>query len=85
MKYELRLSKQAQKDLDNLQKKDFLRMLKALRRIEDDPQIGFPLVGKLKDRWKLRVGAFRIIYTIDNGELVVLVIAIGHRREIYRG
>lgn len=85
MKYELRLSKQAQKDLDNLQKKDFIRMVKALRRLEDDPQIGFPLLGKLKDCWRLRAGAFGIIYAIDSGKLVILVIAIGHRREIYRG
>jgi len=32
------------------------------------------IVGELKDRWKLRIGAFRIIYAIDNGELVILVI-----------
>ena len=84
MKYELRLSNRAQRDLDGLQQKDFSRILKALQRLEENPHIGYPLLGKLKGRWKLRVGMFRIIYAIEENELHVLVITIGHRREVYK-
>ncbi len=41
------------------------------------------LVGK-KDFYRVRVGDYRIIYSIENEKLVVLVFAIGHRREVYR-
>lgn len=84
MKYAINLTKRAQKDLGKLQEKDLARILRALRRLEEDPRIGFPLVGRLKGRWKLRVGGFRIIYTINDNELIIIVITVGHRRDIYR-
>jgi mRNA interferase RelE/StbE len=34
--------------------------------------------------WRVRVGSYRILYTIDDGRLVVLVVTVGHRREVYR-
>lgn len=37
------------------------------------------------DRWRLRVGDYRAIYRSDTGALVVLVLKVGHRREVYRG
>lgn len=84
MKYAIHLTKRAQKDLGELQKKDLVRILRALRRLEEDPRIGFPLVGRLKGRWKLKVGSLRIIYTINDNELIIIVITVGHRRDIYR-
>lgn len=38
----------------------------------------------LPGQWRVRTGVFRIIYEIDDGVLVVVVVAVGHRREIYR-
>ncbi|MFE4378265.1 type II toxin-antitoxin system RelE/ParE family toxin [Streptomyces cyaneofuscatus] len=35
-------------------------------------------------RWRLRVGNYRAVYTVENGQLIVWVLAVGHRREIYR-
>ncbi|MGW7295515.1 type II toxin-antitoxin system RelE family toxin [Streptomyces xiamenensis] len=35
--------------------------------------------------YRLRVGAYRVAYSVDNGELVILVVKVGHRREVYRG
>jgi mRNA interferase RelE/StbE len=35
-------------------------------------------------RWRVRTGDYRVIYRINDGELVVLVVAVGHRREVYR-
>jgi mRNA interferase RelE/StbE len=53
--------------------------------IIDDPRsIGEPLAGKLSPFWKYRVGDYRLIARLDDGEVHILVLQIGHRREIYR-
>lgn len=50
-----------------------------------DPRIfGKPLTGSLKGRWRFRVGDYRIVCSFKSERLVVLVIDLGHRREIYR-
>lgn len=45
---------------------------------------GKPLSGKLAELWRYRVGDYRVIASIEDDRLVVLIVAIGHRREIYR-
>jgi len=59
-------------------------MLARLRALESNPRP--PDVKKLKGRaaWRVRVGDYRIIYEIHDRELVVIVVTIGHRREVYR-
>jgi mRNA interferase RelE/StbE len=51
----------------------------------DDPrQIGDALTGNLKGLWKYRVGDYRIIARIEHEAVQVLVVRIGHRRQVYR-
>jgi mRNA interferase RelE/StbE len=53
--------------------------------LSDDPRrMGKALKGPLGDLWRYRVGDFRVICDIQDGVLVVLVLQIGNRREIYR-
>jgi mRNA interferase RelE/StbE len=56
----------------------------CLRALESNPRPAD--VKKLKGRpaWRVRVGDYRMIYEIHDRELVVIVITIGHRREVYR-
>ena len=65
--------------------------LNLLRRIDsvldslgEDPFQGKPLKGVLRGDYSIRVGSYRIIYTINKKQLFVYVLDIGHRREIYR-
>jgi mRNA interferase RelE/StbE len=51
--------------------------------VEPRPPAGAQLVGGAGE-WRVRVGDYRIVYEIHDRELVVLVLAAGHRREIYR-
>jgi mRNA interferase RelE/StbE len=56
-----------------------------LAALDDPRQLGAALQGdKLRQYWRYRVGDFRIICDIQDNRLVILVIEIGHRREIYR-
>jgi mRNA interferase RelE/StbE len=51
----------------------------------DDPRmLGDQLTGSLKQYWRYRVGDYRILCQFENNELVVLVVDIGHRSDIYR-
>jgi mRNA interferase RelE/StbE len=79
----------AARDLDKLDRQTARRILVFLHgRIAplDDPRsIGEALKGsKLGDFWKYRVGDYRVIVSIEDGALLVLVVKIGNRREVYR-
>lgn len=61
---------------------DFMEKRVAPR---DDPrELGKALTGPLGDLWRYRVGDYRIICEIRDGELVILVLSVAHRREVYR-
>lgn len=59
------------------------RARRGLERLAGEPRAGKPLHGELAPFWSYRVGDYRVVYEIRDEEIVVLVIMIGHRREIY--
>ena len=84
--YEVKLTKRARKELAALDRVTQRRIDRRLLELAAEP---FPpdvekLSGIDEDWYRVRVGAYRIIYAVDAGCLVVLVIRIGHRREIYK-
>ncbi len=64
------------------------RILLFLRRriatAQDPKRFGHPLTGKRLALWRYRVGPYRLLCRIERDRLVVLVLAVGHRKEIYR-
>jgi mRNA interferase RelE/StbE len=65
-------------------KKDRQRIIKRIEALADDPRP--PGVQKLsgQDRYRIRQGMYRIVYAIDDSDLCVVVVKVGHRREVYR-
>jgi mRNA interferase RelE/StbE len=62
-----------------------LRYLRERIAVAGDPRrFGHALTGDLKGLWRYRVGDYRIVASIEDNRLVVLIVTIGHRREIYR-
>lgn len=51
---------------------------------EDRRRFGKPLVGDLEGLWRYRIGDHRIVASIEDERLLVLVVTVGHRREVYR-
>ncbi|MFJ8112854.1 type II toxin-antitoxin system RelE/ParE family toxin [Streptomyces sp. NPDC096132] len=87
MKYAFEFTAAARRQLQAIDQTTALRILHALSRLGDDPYRDDADVKKLSghdDLYRLRVGAYRIAYVIDDGKLVILVVEVGHRREIYR-
>jgi mRNA interferase RelE/StbE len=78
----------AQRELNKLDPTTSRRILKFLlervAKLEDPCQIGERLQGKLHHLWKYRVGDYRVLCSFKQEILVVLVLEIGHRREIYK-
>ena len=83
-KYEVRLKRSVAKDLRSIPVKDVARILRRIEALKVDPRP--PGVEKLsgQEKYRIRQGVYRIIYEIRNQELIVVVVKIGHRRDIYR-
>ena len=84
MRYRVILPKSAQKELDRLPDDIVNRVLARLAALETNPRP--PDVKKLKGRdgWRIRIGDYRVIYEIHDPALQVLVITVGHRRQVYQ-
>jgi mRNA interferase RelE/StbE len=89
MAWIVELSESADRELHKLDAQHRRRILKFLServaRLDDPRAIGEALHGsRLGELWKYRVGDYRLICKIEDDRLIVLVLRVGHRREIYR-
>ncbi|OGS50233.1 MAG: addiction module toxin RelE [Erythrobacter sp. RIFCSPHIGHO2_12_FULL_63_10] len=77
----------AQRTFRKLAKADadrITRYLADLLSLQDPRQRGGALTGGMKGLWRYRVGDYRVICRVEDGRMVVLVLDVGHRREVYR-
>lgn len=87
MKYAFRWRERAVVQLRAIPQPAALTILQALTPLGDDPRRPDANVKKLagyEDRYRLRVGDYRIIYEVMDRQLIILIVGVGHRREIYR-
>jgi mRNA interferase RelE/StbE len=84
MKYEVILPRSVRKVLDRLPDEIADRLLKHLGALESNPRQAGATKLKGRDAWRIRVGDYRVIYEIHDRVLQVIVITIGHPREVYR-
>ncbi len=84
MSYRLSILRRAQKELADLPTGARERVRDHIRQLADEPRpVG---ASKLTGRpaWRLRVGDYRVVYEVRDGEREVVVVHIGHRRDVYR-
>lgn len=89
MAWKIELSAQADRELGKLDPQQRKRILKFLRdrlaSLDNPRSIGQALHGsELGEFWKYRIGDYRLICKIEDQRLLILVLRVGHRREIYR-
>jgi mRNA interferase RelE/StbE len=88
MSWTLRFNDKAAKDLQKFSSKDQARILSFLtdRAAEraNPRELAKVLVGSNEQKWRFRVGDYRIVVQFEDDEMLILIIAIGHRREVYR-
>ncbi|MBO1415489.1 type II toxin-antitoxin system RelE/ParE family toxin [Streptomyces sp. FH025] len=90
MGYVTRFSPHAKREMLKVPRPDAVRILHRLAELQKALDGGDLSAFDIKAlqghhaRWRLRVGDYRVIYTVEDGVLVVWVMSVGHRREIYR-
>jgi len=84
-RYRLTFKRSVAKDLRDLPKRDVTRILKCFRALAEDPRP--PDCEKLsgQERYRVLQGVYRILYEIQDDLLEILVVKVGHRRDVYRG
>jgi mRNA interferase RelE/StbE len=83
-RFELRLKPSVAKDLHGIPREDVRRILARIETLRENPRP--PGSEKLsgQERYRVRQGNYRILYTVADAEVVVEIVKIGHRREVYR-
>ena len=82
--YRLTFKKSVAKDLRLIPKGDVRRILKRIEAFAEDPRpMGCEKLSG-QERFRVRQGVYRIVYEIQDEELVIVVVKVGHRREVYR-
>lgn len=88
MAWKIEFAPRVEKELKRIGKSEAKRILDYLvERVassKDPRQLGKPLKGNLTEYWRYRVGDYRVVCEIQDTKMVVLVVRVGHRKEIYR-
>ena len=84
-KYKVTFKKSVAKDLRNIANRDVQRILAQVDLLADNPRSEGCLKLSNMQQYRVRVGLYRIIYEIQDARLVIQVVKVGHRTNIYKG
>ena len=83
-KYKIQVKKSAEKELAKIPKKELIKILDKITGLSGNPHP----VGSIKltneEKYRVRVGNYRVLYKVEDKILTVFVVKVGHRKEIYR-
>lgn len=84
--YQIKIDRRVKKDLRGVASGDVTKIKEAIALLAQNPRPDGckKLKGQNKTYFRVCVGNYRIIYTIDDGVLLIVVVAVGHRKEIYK-
>jgi mRNA interferase RelE/StbE len=85
-KYKVSIKRSAVKEIETIpQKKERQRIIRRIGQLAEDPRP--PGSKKLSgnDKYRVRQGSYSIVYSIEDNELIVVVVKVGHRKDVYRG
>ena len=86
MSYEIELSRRAEEEVLRLDPVTFARIRAAIDGLAEDPRpVGARKLRGRENEWRIRVGRFRVLYTIQYGPRKILVHRVTDRKEVYRG
>ncbi|MDF1522566.1 MAG: type II toxin-antitoxin system RelE/ParE family toxin [Trueperaceae bacterium] len=84
MTYSLRIKASAAKQIARLDVEARRLVVEQIDRLASDPHVGTVLKGEFQGLRRVRVGVYRIVFEVQDRELVVLVVRVGHRSSVYR-
>jgi mRNA interferase RelE/StbE len=83
--YSIRIKKSALKELHRLDKSTRAHLVAAIDQLSENPHVGKLLKGDLSGLRRIRAGSYRIVYEINETEILVLILRVSHRKDVYRG
>ncbi len=83
-RYEIQFRKSVSKDLNPIPKHDIERILAAITSLANEPRPPQSIKLSGAEKYRLRCGTYRILYEIQDSILLVCVVKIGHRKDVYR-
>ncbi len=83
--FRIEVSATAEKQIRKLPREDQIRVLRAIRPLERDPRPpGSRKIRGYDDVYRIRVGTYRVLYRVEDDRLVVILLKVGNRRDVYR-
>jgi mRNA interferase RelE/StbE len=82
--YEVQIKRSAEKELGALPARTRSRIAMRLLNLENDPRPRGVVKLQGQEAYRLRVGDYRVLFTIDDNKKIVMTYAVGHRRDVYR-
>ncbi|MCC6301216.1 MAG: type II toxin-antitoxin system RelE/ParE family toxin [Gammaproteobacteria bacterium] len=82
--YERVFKQSVAEDLRDIPKQDIERILQCIQALTDDARPAGGEKLSSQERYRVRQGDYRIVYEIRDGRLIVLIVKVGHRRDVYR-
>jgi len=82
--YKVRIPSKVTKQISRLPREYQSAIYSSLKSLETNPYLGKKLEDELKDKYSLRIGVYRILYKIFKKELIILIVSVAHRKEVYR-
>ncbi len=83
-KYNIEIKKSAVKEIEHLPAKDIKGVLAKIHELANNPRPHGSQKLSNQERYRIRYGNYRIVYAIEDDVLIVIVVKVGHRKDIYR-
>ena len=82
--YSIEIKKSAAKEIASLPKSDIARIVEKIERLATDPRPDGCKKLSGDEKYRIRVGRYRILYRIEESLLIIYIVKVGHRRDVYR-
>ena len=83
-RYLLTIKSAAERDLDRVPRRDYERIRPAIENLAVEPRPHQSIKMTARNEYRLRVGDYRVLYTIDDRRQIVVIVGVSHRRDVYR-
>ena len=83
-KYKIEFKKSAAKELYSIPKKDLQKILSKIRKLSENPRPDGCIKLTGREQYRIRHGNYRILYSIEEDRLIVYIVKVAHRRDVYK-
>lgn len=84
-KYRIEIKKSAVKEIEHLPRRDMKAVLDEIASLAENPRPQGSQKLSGQDKYRIRCGDYRILYSIEDDVLIVFIVKVGHRKDVYRG